>query len=272
MLELDLTTILFEIANFVLLSALLYRFLFRPLNQKAQERATAREAAEQVLAAENGAVSQLKAELAAELSRSQAVKESILEQAHDQARAEREELLQAARQEAEKILISAHEGSGRWQITAVERFRDDMVKTLLAVCHDLLAQVVPREAHDRLVAELNQRIWQMGQDEMERVETLRLALATRKPTLQIKTALSLSPEQRNQLVGTFAALADQDVLLELDTVPELLAGLKVRLGDLVVENSLLAKLQALQDQASHQLKTKVDNDDSGQIEAVSYAG
>ena len=272
MLDLDLTTILFEIANFVLLSLLLYRFLFQPLNRRAQAHAAAKEAQQQQLVEENRAVAQLKQDLAADLAQSQAAKASLSEQARQQAASERERLLQLARDEAERILNAAHVEADQWQRDAYDKFHDEMVTTLLSVCRDLLGQLVPKEAHDAMVAELNQRVWRMGQDEMDRVKALRIALAERKPTLQIKSAQPLSAEQRTRLAGTFAALADQDIVLELETEPTLVAGLQARLGDLVVENSLLAKLQTLREEISQSVTAAGPVSKRNPAESVRYVG
>ena len=43
MLDLDLTTLIFELFNFLVLSVLLYRFLFKPVMRNVEARATEKE-------------------------------------------------------------------------------------------------------------------------------------------------------------------------------------------------------------------------------------
>ena len=53
---------------------------------------------------------------------------------------------------------------------------------------------------------------------------------------------------------TFSALADNNINLEVDIDKNLIAGVKVRLGDLIIENSLAANLEAIRDEIVESLE------------------
>jgi len=245
MLKLDLTTIIFEILNFLLLSALLYRFLFQPVMRNVRQRADAKAELLRQMEAELAEASRLRDELAQQRAQVHAETAALHEKAMHQAQTERNELLHAARTEAERILATAHEEAKRWQSHALDHFHTQLVATVLDISNEVIGQAIPQSAHDDMVQQLNDRVWQMGRSDMARVEAVRLALADREPTVYITTARPLTPQQQGALARTFAALADHEVNLELETDPHLAAGLRVRLGDMIVENSIAERLDEL---------------------------
>jgi F-type H+-transporting ATPase subunit delta len=88
---------------------------------------------------------------------------------------------------------------------------------------------------------------------MSQVETLRHALGDREPTVHVTTAHALTTEQQGLLARTFTALADRHVNLEVTVEPTLAAGLRVRLGDMVVDNSIADRLEVLRESVSQSL-------------------
>ncbi|MBU1879330.1 MAG: F0F1 ATP synthase subunit delta, partial [Chloroflexi bacterium] len=104
------------------------------------------------------------------------------------------------------------------------------------------------------VKQLNDRIWELGRSEMRQVEAIRRSVSGRTPTIHVDTARALSPEQQGQLVRTFSALADHNVQLDLKTDPALALGLRIRMGDLVVDNSIRAQLDDLRVEVSAALR------------------
>ncbi len=259
MLSLDLATIAFQVINFIILAVLLNRFLFQPMLRNAAQRKTERETLLQQLAEEKRQAESLRAEQ----QRWQAQVEEQMEQARSEAReraeAERRELLVEARAEAERLLMEAQTDAQRMTQQATTEFRDQLVDTVLAVSASVIARVAPSEIHDALVAGLSERIQQMGRSEMRRVEALRHSLGEREPTAHIVSARELSIEQQGQLAQMLTALADRRVSFELDTDPGLVAGLRVRLGDTLMDNSLAGRLQDLKGQVLTALTDQVDN-------------
>ena len=92
---------------------------------------------------------------------------------------------------------------------------------------------------------MNERIWELGRKEMQTVETIRKSLKDREPLVELVTAKPLTVEEQGTLVRTLSALADRNVRLEARVDPNLTAGLRIRLGDLIFDNSYQAKLMTL---------------------------
>ena len=112
-----------------------------------------------------------------------------------------------------------------------------------------------------LIDELNKEIWDMGKSDMPQVRTIRDSLAERTPTVNVVSAKELPPEQQRALVRTFSALADRNVNMEIEINPELIAGIRIRMGDLVVENNLATELAELRSEVIESLEESVDSQD-----------
>ncbi len=257
MLNLDWATVLFEILNFLVLTALLYNYLFRPVMHNVKERAAEKKRLAQEIAREREAATRLRAELEERLAHADREAATIIVQAQEQAQVEQEELLQETYAEAERILTRAQADAHRLQKQALAEFHDELLDTILDISGQIINRAAPPDLHDALVQQLNDRIWELGRSEMGRVETIRRSLGERVPTVYVTTARPLSPEQQRLLVRTFSALADHNVSLELTMDPALAVGLRVRLGDMVVDNSISGQLAQLRQDVAQALRDSI---------------
>ncbi len=260
MLNLDIATIIFQIVNFVVLAALLYRFLFQPVMHSVKEREAEREREAEQIAQDQEGAEKLRAELEARLASAEEEAAAIITRAQEQAKTERTAMLQETQTEVERILVESHTDAHRLRQQTVDDFHDDLLDTVLELSSWVIGRAAPPAAHDALVQQLSARIWELGRSEMERVETFRRSLGDRTPTAHVTTAQPLSPEQQGLLARTFTALADRHVDLELRTDPALAAGLRVRLGDTLVDNSIGGQLIELRDTVSQALKERMTGD------------
>lgn len=250
MLELDITTIVFEIFNFLLLTLLLYRFLFQPVLRTVQARAEKKAQLLRETEQARQAAGQLQAELTARLAQAEAEAAQILAAADEQAQAERVRLLTYTQTEIERILAGARLEASQLQQQATESYHRALVETILDTSLHTIERVAPPELHGLLVKQLSDQVWELGQNGMQQVQAIRRSLQGRSATVSISTAQALTPEQHNLLASTFSALADQEVQLAVKTEPDLVAGLRVRLGDTVMDHSMAGKLTALQSEIS----------------------
>jgi F-type H+-transporting ATPase subunit b len=257
MLSLDIWTVAFQIVNFLALAGLLYYFLFRPVTRSMKARAAEKEQLAREIAQDREAAAQLQAELEARLAHAEEEAAAIIARAQEQAEADRRALLQEAEEEIERVLAEAHADAHRLRSQAAGDFQAELLDAILEVSGQVIGQAAPPEVHDALIQQLSDRIWEMGRSEMERVEAFRRSLGERAPTAYVTTARPLSPEQQGLLARTFTALADRHVNLDVSTDPTLAAGMQVRLGDFVVDNSISGQLAELRDGVSQALEERV---------------
>jgi F-type H+-transporting ATPase subunit b len=255
--QLDLQTLLFQLANFTILAVLLYFVLFRPVMRKMREQEAEKERIARETAQDRQEAERLRAALEDRLAGVEEEATAIVARAREQAEVERTALLQEAEAEAERILTEAHANADRIGSQTMNEFQDEILDTILAVSGHVIGQVTPPEVHAALIQQLSDRIWEMGRSEMGQVDTLRRALGDREPTVYVTTAQPLTAEQQGLLARTFTALADRHVNLEVTTDPTLAAGLRVRLGDMVVDNSIADRLEALRESVAQTLKGQI---------------
>jgi ATP synthase F0 subunit b len=260
MLELDAATVVFQIVNFGILAALLYFFLFKPTMRTIRKRTEEKQRLVQELERDRQAVALRRAELDERLSRLDEEAANILAVAREKAEDERDELLQEARGEIEQILVEAQADAYRVRRQAVDAFHTDLVEAILGVSGMVMSNVLPDEVHGSLVQQLSNRIWELGRTDIQRVEAFRNSLGEREPTAHILTAQALTLEQQGLMARTFTALADRHVNLEAHVDPDLVAGIRVRIGDLVVDSSIAGQLDEMRDQAVDVLKEQIANE------------
>jgi F-type H+-transporting ATPase subunit b len=259
MLDLELETIAFQIFNFLLLTVGLYFLLFRPGIRRVRERAARRAQAEAEIAREREQAARARAEWEERLARAEDEAAAVIARAQEAAQAEREALVAEAQGEVERILADARDDAQKLQRRAAETFRDDLVDAVLGLAGELVGQVAPSEVHDALVQELSDRIWELGRGEMERVNAFRSALGERTPTARVTSARPLTSDQQGLLARTFTALADRHINLELSVDPGLAAGLRVRLGDILVDHSIAGELDELREMVSRSLEERLSH-------------
>lgn len=256
-LELNLQTILFEILNFLVLAWLLNTFVFKRIMQSVRQRAAEKEALIQDLEAQRQAAAAARAEIEARLANVETEARALMVEARESSEAERQALLRETQMEVERVLAEAYVDAYRIRQQALEEFREELVHTILHISGSVISQLATDEMQVRMVKQLTDRIWEMGRSEMPRVESFRRSLGERTPTAYITTAHPLSSEQQGLLARTFAALADRNVNLEIRVDPQLAVGLQVRLGDVIVDNSVAGQLEALREQVEKTLQEHV---------------
>lgn len=261
MLDLDWATIAFEIVNFLVLTAGLYYLFFRPVMERVRERRMEKKELMEQARIDRREAEDLRERLEERLSEAETEADEIIGEAQKRAEAERRQMLEEVEQEIEEMLADTREDVQKMRQQAVDEFHSELVDTVLGVSVQMIEKAAPPEVHERLVQRLADRIWDMGQEEMERVRVFRRSLGERTPTAHVTTAQPLSAEQQSELARTFTALADRHVDIEVSTDPELAAGVRVRVGDLVVDNSIAGRLEELREQASQAVEERLTPDE-----------
>jgi F-type H+-transporting ATPase subunit b len=260
MLELDLATVIFQVINFGILAGLLYLLLFKPISRTIRERAAQKEGIVRELERERQVVSMRRAELDEQVSRLEEESANAIALARQEAERERENLLSETQAEVEQILVEAQADAYRIRQQAINTFHTDLVDAILDVSGVVIGNTLPDEVHGTLVRKLSERIWEMGRADIQRVEAFRQSLGQREPTAYITSAESLTLDQQGLMARTLTALADRHVDLEVQVDPKLVAGMRVRIGDIVVDSSIAGQMDELRGQVVDALEERITDD------------
>jgi F-type H+-transporting ATPase subunit b len=260
MLELDLTTVVLEILNFLLLSIGLYFLLFRPVLRRVEARAAEKARVEREMKANLEQTEALKAEAEKRLAELDGEIDQLLDRAREQIERERRQMLEGIRAEAEQARQDAEADIRRLQKQELKELNRYVVNTLIALSGEMIEKIAPPEVHNRLVQEANDYVWEFGKEKPHEVEALRRALGERTPTVNIVSARALNPDQQRMLAKTFHALTDRTVNFELETDPHLYGGVRVRVGDMLIDNSILAQLERIRSETDSGLAAMIPNE------------
>ncbi len=258
MLDINLTTILFQLVNFAIMAALLYFLLFKRVSAAVQERKEKLAAIEAQTMANLAASEQAKEEVENQIAHAQSLIDEKVSQAKSELEVNRFQIMDTTRQEAERIIKEAVTTAEVEQKRSLEKYNDDLTSAIIEIVKNLLHQYSPEVIHNSLVQQTNERIWELGKKEMDRVETIRRSLKDREPTLSLESAFPLSKEQQANLIRTFSALADKNLKLDMSINKELGSGIRIRLGDFIIDNSLDALLTDIELQARQEVTSFID--------------
>ncbi len=258
MLDLDLVTILAEIINFLVMAVVLYYLLFKPTVKRIEKRAREKEALLADAEEKQRKADDRLTEIEDRLANIDLEIEQRLEIAYEQAEQKSQALLEATQHEAVRILKEANIDAEKRQKQEMASLQEELVETILNISSQVLSKATPDIIHDNLIAELTTEIWDLGKNDMRQVRAFRESLAERMPSVFVSSAKELTPDHQRSLVKTFSALADKNINMDLEIDETLIAGIKVRMGDLVVENTLGMELEALKTDVAETLEESVD--------------
>jgi F-type H+-transporting ATPase subunit b len=257
MLDLDIATIAFQILNFLALTALLYWFLLRPVMRRVQERVAEKERLMQEMAQERAQAARVRAELEERLARAEEEAAAIINSAQERIEAARRSLVEEAYKEAERILEEARDEGRRLRQQALAESYSDILNVIIELSGAAIRQAAPPELHEHLVKRLTDSVWELGRSDIRRVEDFRRSLGERAPTATIITARSLTSEQQGVLARTLTALADRQVNLEIKVDPKLVAGVRARVGDMLIDSSIAGDLEEFRESVGRALRDKL---------------
>jgi len=258
MLNIDIVTILAQVINFLILAVALYFILFKPIVKQMNNRAAEREALLEEARLEEAEAAVKVEEINQRLAAIDTEIEARLQEAYQKAQEQSESLLEATHLEAELILREAEREAQKRQQQEVAQLQEELIDSILDISGQVLAKAAPEVVHDNFIDELTHEIWELGKTDMRQVHAIRESLAGRTPTVFVTSAKELTPDQQRNLIRTFSALADSNVNMEIKIDPKLITGIRVRMGDLMVENTLAMELAELKSDVAAALEENLD--------------
>jgi F-type H+-transporting ATPase subunit b len=245
MLRFQLSTVIFQVVNFFILLAVLTRFFYRPLQQamkRQEEKITARlrEAEERAQKADSE-----RAQLVEATQHLQAEAETVLTNAKVEAAHTREQVIEKARQEADRYVEEAKQRVREMERTAQQRLEIDLRRTAVTMAETLIHAAAGPSLHYALIEKL------LGQGvhlDGNQGELLRRAYAHANGSVTIEVAYPPTPgleERFRQALATALGTDSAAVIVTLRTEPSLVAGARLLIGTIVIDLSLHRTLTEL---------------------------
>jgi F-type H+-transporting ATPase subunit b len=239
MLDINLSTLLLQIANFLIMAFILARFLFKPLKGMLDRRA--REATRAL-------------DEAQQATRDAQVLRSEYEKKHENIDAEfaalknearividqtRQEMLQEAYEEIEAMRARAQE--------EIEQQRAEALRLHRTKIGELVSTLVQRMMEDILNPAIHQAYLEAFLDQLRSVQ-LEGHVSNNGQTAvsaELITTVPLAEEERQRIVTTLETAVSEPVDLTYRVDPGLITGAMIRLGDILIDGSLQGQIQQL---------------------------
>lgn len=238
--ELNWSTFLLEILNFLVLLWILKRFLYRPVLDTIAKR---REGVEQVLASAQAIRAEaqaLQAQYENRLGEWGAEREAQKENLRREIAEERERLLAALAQELEREREKARALDAKLRADARRKDQEAALEQATHFAAKLLAGLAGPELEARLFDLALRQIDSLPEG---RVDTIRLACEEAPEAAAAVTAYPLDADRKRQLVDKLGGLLGMPVACHFREDPGLLAGLRVTLGPWVLHANLQDELK-----------------------------
>jgi len=239
MLNINLSTLLLQVANFLIMAFILTRFLFKPLKEMLDKRAiqatkSMDEAEEVTREAEKLRLDYEKKHenIDAEFAALKNEARIVIDQT-------RQQMLQEAYEEIEAMRARAQE--------EIEQQRAEALRLHRGKIGELVTTLIQRMMEDLLTPPLHQAYLDAFLDQLRSVQ-----LNGRIPTngeesvsAEMITATPLVQENETRVAAMLEAAVSQPVDLTCRVDPDVIAGAMVRLGDMLIDGSLQGQLQQL---------------------------
>lgn len=249
----DWFTVVAQALNFVILVFLMRRFLYRPILHAIDER-------EKRIAARLADADAKRDEAQRERDKYQHRNEEIaqqrvalLSQATDEAKAERQRLLDDARQAADALSSKRQETLRNDVRHLNQAIGNRTQREVFAIVRKALTELAGASLEERLGEVFTRRLREM---EGPARASLAEALKTATDPARVRSAFDLPAEQRAAIQGAINEAFSGDIRLRFETAPDLVSGIELSTNGLKVGWSIAEYLTSLEEGVGELLRER----------------
>lgn len=236
-------TFVFQIVNFIVVAFVLHRLLYRPLHEAIDRRRQATLKAQTDAQRAQQEAEALRARFEAQLAEAERQREQWVREAHRQAEAEGERLLDDARRTARQQAEEASRQLAEQREEALAAVRQEIVHLAVDLSGRFLKQSADRTLHRQLVARLLESLATVSEDDRRQ---LLIGWQPGDPVI-VETAEELDRESVEAISAAATGLVGRQAAIQVKTNPALISGACLRLGGHVWDASLGGSLQEVRD-------------------------
>lgn len=246
--ELDWTTFILEIINFLVLVWILRRFLYRPVMKVvAERRAVIAKGLDDAKAAQDQAAA-LKAQYENRLQDWQQERETARAKLHDEIAAERQKLLAQLQDELSERRRKEQVLAGRREEALMREARRQASELSGRFAAKLLTRLAGPAVQDRLLTMLLEDLDKLSPDQRQQLADARPGAAA----VQVISAFPLDDQQQSTLAAALRKILGDQLDFEFRENPALQAGLSVHVGAQRLQASLQEELRFFSDSLRHE--------------------
>jgi F-type H+-transporting ATPase subunit b len=235
----DIWTFLFQIINFVVLLFILKRLLYKPIREIMDKRRRIIE--KNVEDAEKTKIEaqELKRKYQEEMDKLKDVRILTFEKLQEEVEVERKKLMGRAEEEAGKIIEKERAIFDTEKKRLETELKDKAIDTVCVFASRLLRDISDEELHSAIYRKLLKEVERITSD-ITKIEKKDEPL-----TIEIITAYELSEEKLKGLQKTIESLISRKVNINQTIDKNLIAGIKIKVYDMVYDSSLSGQIDSL---------------------------
>lgn len=265
----DWFTIFAQVLNFLILVWLMKRFLYKPILHAidAREQRIAGELAD--ADAKRAEAQKEKEEFKNKNRELDGQRNALLSQATEEAKAERQRLLDEARQAVEALQDKRQEALERERQSLSEEINRRTREEVFAITRKTLMDLAGTSLEERISEVFRRRLREL--DSEERKEVGKILKTTSDPVL-VRSAFEMPSEQRaairHALNETFAA----DIHVRFETAPEVISGIELTASGRKIAWSIADYLASLERRVGELLKESSSPENKPEPQPETQAG
>jgi F-type H+-transporting ATPase subunit b len=234
-------TFLFQVVNFLVLVAILRWLLYRPLRDAIDRRREANARAQADAEAARREAAALQATLGQQLADLDRRREAVIREARDRAEAERQALMADTESTIRRRRQEVEQQCARERDEAWRSLRAELVHSAVELADRLLGEACDSTLQRQLAGRLVEELRRIPDDERQE---LRGEWDDGEAAV-VETAAELNGEILSDLGGAIESLAGRPLGVSVQVRPDLLGGVRLRIGGHVWDASMAGRLEEL---------------------------
>lgn len=232
-------TFLFQVINFLALVYVLRRLLYRPLQAAIDARKQANAQAQADAEQARLEATLLQQQLTARLAAIDQERQDLLKKARDQTESDRKAIMAAAESDANQRRVRAAEELEGERTQALQSLHDELVQSAVTLAERFLHEACNSSLQQQLAGRLVEALQKIPDDERQRLGGELQA----DDTAVVESASELNGEIEQSIAGAIKSLVGRTISLSVQTRPDLLAGMRLRVGGHVWDATLTGVLR-----------------------------
>jgi F-type H+-transporting ATPase subunit b len=234
-------TFLFQVVNFLVLVAILRWLLYRPLRDAIDRRRQANARAQADAEAARREAAALQATLGQQLADLDRRREAVIHEARERAEAERQALLADAEGAIRRRRDEVEHQLARERDEALRSLRAELVHSAVELAGRLLGEACGSTLQRQLAGRLVEELRAIPDDERRRLR----GEWDGGEAAVVESAAELNGEILSDLGGAIESLAGRPLGISVQVRPDLLGGVRLRIGGQVWDASMAGQLEQL---------------------------
>jgi len=251
----DWFTVIAQVINFLILVWLLKRFLYRPILNAIdarEKRITAKIADAAAKEAEAQAQRDEYQRRNEEFDKQRTVR---MNQVFEEAKTEREQLLDAARQESEDLRARLQQALRNEQRSLNEDISRRTREEVFAIARQALSDLAGTSLEERMTDIFLERLHELSPAQ---IDEWKAALKSSPAPLQVRTAFKLPAQQHRAIETVVAELLGKEEQVEFHIAPDRVSGIEISANGQKIAWSIADYLDSLARSVDELLKTRTE--------------